>query len=82
MQNVVISLSTRVYRNQRVLRCAIFRFAASYEVWPRAAHCVLDDIREKACEYDANQEAEYCDMSFMEGWTGNDRPYRDENKRK
>ena len=58
MQHVMIGLCTDIDGDKFVAWRSLLRFATSDQIRPWTAHCILNDIRYKGTENDADSETE------------------------
>ena len=65
MKSMVICLGAGVYSNKGMLGGALFRLAASDQVGSWSSDCVLDHIRKKCSQHNADGQTEYCDIGLV-----------------
>jgi hypothetical protein len=81
VQRVGFCLGTHVNSDQVVLWCPSLGFAACYQIWPRAANCVLDNVGQKQSEEQADKEPKNRNVRLMYAWPENNGPNDQQNQR-
>ncbi len=76
VQRMVVGLRANIYCDQRMLWCTFCWLAPSYKVRSRPADRVLDDVREKGCQDQTDEEAKYCDVQLVSTRPEYDGPHK------